>query len=174
MEPLQLRFYPDPILRQMSEEVTVFDDDLRVLAEAMIDTMRREAGIGLAAPQIGLGKRLIIALEMKDVDDSNAESVALVNPRVLSRSSELWSYEEGCLSIPGVTASILRPLAIEVEYQDFDGETHRMAAQGMFARIIQHEIDHLDGRLFIDYLSSAQKSLVKSKLKKLADGQTSS
>lgn len=174
MEPLQLRFYPDPILRQMSEEVTVFDDDLRVLAEAMIDTIRREVGIGLAAPQIGLGKRLIIALEMKDVDDSNAESFVLVNPKVLSKSSELWSYEEGCLSIPCVTASILRPVAIEVEYQDLDGETHRIAAAGMFARILQHEIDHINGRLFIDYLSSAQKSLVKSKLKKLAEDQTSS
>lgn len=169
MEPLKLRIYPDPVLREHSEKVDTFDDELRELAEAMIDAMRREAGIGLAAPQVGYGKRLIIALQMKDPDDNHAEPLVLVNPRVLSASSELWSYEEGCLSIPGINASILRPVTVEIEYQDLDGKKHRISEEGMFARILQHEIDHINGKLFIDYLSSAQKSLVKSQLKKLIE-----
>jgi peptide deformylase len=169
MEPLRLRIYPDPILRQTAEDVVTFDDELRELAEAMTDTMHREAGIGLAGPQIGRSIRLIVALGMKDVDDTEATPQVFVNPRVLSASSELWSYEEGCLSIPGISAAVLRPVTVEIEYQDLSGEKHRMVVEGMFARIVQHEIDHLHGRLFIDYLSSAQKSLIKTKLRKLAD-----
>jgi len=169
MEQLSLRIYPDPILRQVCESVTGFDDGLRELAAAMIDAMRREAGIGLAASQIGHGKRLIIALQMQDPDDNDAEPAVMVNPRVVSESSELWSYEEGCLSIPGITAQVLRPVEVEIEYQDLDGEAHRIDAEGMYARILQHEIDHTNGRLFVDYLSSAQKSLIKPKLKKLAE-----
>ncbi len=173
MEQLSLRIYPDPILRQAAEEITTFDGDARRLAEAMIASMFREAGIGLAAPQVGHSQRLIIALEMKDTNDVNADSSVLLNPKVVSSSSELWTYEEGCLSIPGVTAPVLRPVAVEVEYQDLGGETRSMATEGMYARILQHEIDHLNGRLFIDYLSSAQKSLVKTQLKKLAENHPS-
>ena len=169
MEQLSLRFYPDPILRQVGEEVANFDGQLVELAEAMMNALVRAAGIGLAAPQVGYSTKLIIALQMEDVDDSGADPMVLVNPAVVSASNELWAYEEGCLSIPGITSSILRPLAIEVEYQDIAGGKHRLAAEGMFARILQHEIDHVNGRLFIDYLSSAQKSIVKPKLKKLSE-----
>jgi peptide deformylase len=170
----QLRYYPDPILRQAAEDVVDFDDALRELAQEMIETMKNEAGIGLAAPQVGVSKRLIIALQMKDPDDGDAEPLVLVNAKVTSSSSDLWSYEEGCLSIPGVTSPVLRSEAIEVEYQDLDGNALRLSAKGMFARILQHEIDHTDGRLFIDYLSSAQKSLIKPKLKKLTEEYSSS
>jgi len=169
MEQLSLRIYPDPILRQVAEQVTTFDGEARRLADAMVASMYREAGIGLAAPQVGYSLQLIIALEMKDTDDVNAEPTVLLNPRVVSASSELWTYEEGCLSIPGVAAPVLRPVAVEVEYDDLDGNAQTMAAEGMYARIVQHEIDHLNGRLFIDYLSSAQKSLVKPQLRTLAE-----
>lgn len=167
MKALKLRYYPDPILRQAAQNVTTFDEELAELAEAMIDTMYREKGIGLAAPQVGYSLRLAVALRMKDADDTQADALVIVNPRVLSTSSELWSYEEGCLSIPGVNAPVLRPVGVEVEYQDLDGEPHRIADDEVFGRILLHEIDHLNGRLFIDYLSSTQKSLIKSQLKKL-------
>jgi peptide deformylase len=172
MEQLSLRIYPDPILRQVAGEITTFDGDARQLAEAMVASMYREAGIGLAAPQVGYSMRLLIALEMKDTQDVDADPTVLLNPRVISAASELWSYEEGCLSIPGVTAPVLRPVAVEVEYQDLDGQVCSMSAEGMYARILQHEIDHLNGRLFIDYLSSAQKSLVKPQLRKLTENHS--
>ena len=174
MEPLELRIYPDPILRQTASEVEAFDDRLGELVSAMIDTMIREAGIGLAAPQIGHSKRLIIARQMNDPDDTRADYLVLVNPRIISASSELWSYEEGCLSVPGINALVLRSVSVEVEYQDLDSRTNRITEKDMFGRILQHEIDHTNGKLFIDYLSSAQKSLIKPKLRKLADSQPSS
>jgi peptide deformylase len=170
MEALKLRIYPDPILREKAEAITEFDDELRALAAAMIETMDRERGIGLAAPQVGESGRLIIALQMRDPEDNDAEPLVLINPRVLSEGGDLWTYEEGCLSIPGVSAPVNRRFEIEVEYQDLDGVTQTLQAHGMFARILLHEIDHLNGRLFIDYLSTAQKSIIKKQLKDLAEG----
>lgn len=174
MQALQLRIYPDPILRNKAETITDFNDALREFAAAMLETMDRERGIGLAAPQVGDSRRLIVALQMQDPEDNEAEPLVLVNPRVLSEGGDLWTYEEGCLSIPGVSAPVNRRFEIEVEYQDLDGEAHTVRAHGMFARVLLHEIDHLNGRLFIDYLSTAQKSMVKKQLKDLADGHPSS
>jgi peptide deformylase len=165
---LALRYYGDPILRGVSEAIIEFDESLREFADAMIDTMRRESGIGLAAPQVGRGRRLIVALQMKDSDDVDAEAMVLVNPRVVSKSKDTWIFEEGCLSIPGVNAQVTRSVQVEVEYEDLEGITRHIDARDMFARILLHEIDHLDGRLFIDYLSSAQKSLIKARLKEIA------
>lgn len=167
MERLTLRSYPDPVLREVAVEITAFDRLLQELSERMIDVLRRVGGIGLAAPQVGFRKRLIIALQMKDADDTGAEPLVLANPVVTWASTEVWSYEEGCLSIPGVSAAVMRPVAIKVEYGDLEGKKHTIDADGMFARVLQHEVDHVNGRLFIDYLSSAQKSLIKPKLKKL-------
>jgi peptide deformylase len=171
MKELELRYYPDPILRQTSDAVESFDGDLRALAEGMVATMRREKGIGLAAPQVGLTKRLIVVLQINSPEDTEAEPLILVNPRVVSTGGALWSYEEGCLSIPGVTAAVRRPMQVGVEYQDLEGEIHQVVDESMLGRILLHEIGHLDGKLFIDYLSSAQKSLIKSQLKDLASGK---
>ena len=168
MKDLELRYYPDPVLRQTAHAVELFDDELRELACAMVGTMRRERGIGLAAPQVGLSRRLIVVLQMTTPDDSEVDPLVLVNPRVVATGGELWSYEEGCLSIPEINAVVLRPTQVEVEYQDLDGEVQRVADDSILGRILLHEIDHLDGKLFIDYLSSAQKSLIKSQLKDLA------
>lgn len=173
MERLKLRYYPDPILRDIAEPVTVFDNELRELADAMVDVMTEERGIGLAAPQIGLSKRIIVALQMRDTEDSEAPPLVLVNPKVVASSKDTWSFEEGCLSIPGVTATVIRAMTVEVEFQDVEGNRHRLTAVDMFARILLHEIDHLNGRLFIDYLSAANKSLIKTKLKALADNPPS-
>ena len=166
---LTLRIYPDPILRKTTAPITEFDDALREFADAMVDAMYEERGIGLAAPQMGVGKRLIVVLQMETSDDDKAEPLVLVNPRVVATGGELWSFEEGCLSIPGITAPVLRSRSVTVEYQDVDGEKHKLTTTAMLGRILLHEIDHLDGRLFIDYLSDAQKSLVKSQLKKLTE-----
>ncbi len=171
MKKLELRYYPDPILRETSDPVESFDGELGELAAGMIATMRRENGIGLAAPQVGLTKRLIVVLQMKTPEDTEAEPLVLVNPRVVSTSGALWSHEEGCLSIPGVIAAVRRRRQVGVEYQDLEGEIHQVVDRSMLGRILLHEIDHLDGNLFIDYLSSAQKSLIKSELKDLANGK---
>jgi len=165
---LKLRYYGDPVLRERAGTVETFDGALRELAEAMVDTMFRERGIGLAAPQVGLSKRLIVALQMSDIEDETAEPVALVNPEVVERSSDTWVYEEGCLSIPEVTGDVTRPETVTVRYQDLEGQEMVVTTEGMFARILLHEIDHLNGRLFIDYLSAASKSLIKPRLKEIA------
>jgi peptide deformylase len=144
---------------------------LREEAEAMVATMARESGVGLAAPQVGIEKRLLVALRMRSPDDDEAAPIVMVNPEILSRSREMWIFEEGCLSIPGVRGDVTRSERVEVRYRDVGGEVHTLAAEGMFARVVQHEIDHLDGRLFIDYLSPGAKTLLKPKLKKMAERQ---
>ncbi len=166
---LQLRYYGDPILRKRASEVHDFDEKLREEAEAMIDTMFEQAGVGLAGPQVGLEKRLLIALQMEDPDDNEAPPLVMVNPEILERSQENWVYEEGCLSIPGIRGDVTRPERVRVRYQDVDGKSHEIDVDAMFARVIQHEIDHLDGKLFIDYLSMGQRTLLKPKLKKIAE-----
>ena len=165
---MKLRLYSDPILRQDAEDVEVFDNALAQEAEAMIETMTLERGIGLAAPPVGMSKKLSVVLQMKDPEDSDAEPLALVNSEVTERSSKMWEYEEGCLSVPGVVGKVMRPEQITVRYQDLKGNEKTIVASGMFARVILHENDHLHGRLFVDYLSSAQKSLIKPKLKSIA------
>ena len=164
-----LRYYGDPILRKRASDVTAFDRDLRDIVEGMIETMRREEGVGLAASQVGLDMRLLVALRMADPDDEAADPIVLVNAEVVERSRETWEYEEGCLSIPGIRGDVTRPLRVMIRYRDLDGVERTLDAEGMFARVLQHEIDHTEGRLFIDYLSAAEKALLKPRLKKLAD-----
>ncbi len=164
-----LRYYGDPILRKRAAEVRAFDDELREEAEGMIDAMRDEAGVGLAAPQVGLEKRLLVALQMETPEDSDADPIVMINPEIIERSPETWEFEEGCLSIPGIRGDVTRPAAVTVRYQDVHGRTHTVQAEAMFARVVQHEIDHLDGKLFIDYLSTGEKTLLKPRLKKIAE-----
>ena len=168
MKDMQVKIYGDPVLRERSSRIDTFDKELEQLAESMMETMRTQSGIGLAAPQVGVSRQLIIALQMKDTDDVEALPMVLANPEITLRSRKSWSFEEGCLSVPGVTAAVIRPERIEVKYQDLEGNDQFLDASDMFARIIMHETDHLYGKLFIDYLSSAKKSLVKSKLRNLS------
>jgi peptide deformylase len=168
---LRLRYYGDSILRERVPAVESFDDTLAEEAAAMVETMHRERGIGLAGPQVGLRKRVIVALMMKDVEDTEAEALVLVNPEILERSHDTWVLEEGCLSIPGVNGEVTRATRVSVRYQSVDGAEHELESEGMFARILLHEIDHLNGRLFIDYFSPAKKSLIKPRLKAIADGE---
>ncbi|ERN40605.1 peptide deformylase [Rubidibacter lacunae KORDI 51-2] len=146
--PLQLHYLGDRVLRQDTKRIAKVDNTLRNLIKEMLQTMYSEDGIGLAAPQVGINKRLIVA----DCDPENATSppLVLVNPEIQGFSQELCVGQEGCLSIPEVFLDVLRPRAIEVKFKDESGRPRRMKASGLLARVIQHETDHLNGVLFVD------------------------
>jgi peptide deformylase len=158
---LDVRLLGDPILRQRAEEVEEIDDDLRELAEEMFETMYTEEGIGLAAPQVGVSKRLFVM----DIREDGAEPQAVVNPVIVEHSGSERG-EEGCLSLPGLIGAVERPARIVVEGLDLDGKPLRIEASELLARCIQHEIDHLDGVLFIDHLSPLKRKMLLGKWKK--------
>ena len=155
---------PDPFLRQKSKPVEKVDNDLRLLMDDMLDTMYNAQGIGLAAIQIGVPKRVIVIDLLKEKDKKNP--LYFVNPEILWSSKEDATYEEGCLSVPGQFAEIDRPDKCHVRYLDYDGNKRELKTTGLLATCIQHEIDHLEGILFIDYLSKLKKSLITKKLSK--------
>lgn len=134
----------DPILRKISKEVTSFDEKLDILVEDMIETMHEADGVGLAAPQIGVLKRVIV-FDLYDEDGP----MALVNPRIVEQNG-LQMEEEGCLSLPGRHGVVKRPLSVTVQFEDLDGETYEITGEELLARVLCHEIDHLDGILYID------------------------
>ena len=142
---------PDPILRKKSENLEKVDNELRLLLDDMLETMYSAPGIGLAAVQVGILKRLIVIDISKDKEKKNP--IFLINPEIISKSKNTSIYEEGCLSLPGHFAEIERPEECKIKYIDYDGKKKEMKANGLLATCIQHEIDHLNGILFIDYLS---------------------
>ena len=160
----------DPVLRTEAEEVTIFDDDLRSLVRDMYATMYHADGIGLAAPQIGLPLRIIVVdLRRPDADDEDEEfeRVALVNPVVTWSSHETAKQPEGCLSIPGLEETVQRPAEVRVEGRDPEGDEIIIETDGLFGRALQHEIDHLNGVLFIDRVSPLKRRMLMKKWKKL-------
>jgi peptide deformylase len=167
MDSNQVRKYGDPVLREKCNPVTVFDDELRKFTENMFSIMRSAKGLGLAAPQVGDKRRLfMIDLSGQDFD---SEPIVFVNPEIESAEGEVTA-EEGCLSFPGLFIETSRAKKIKVKYQDVEGEIHRIEATDLAARAIQHENDHLNGVLFIDYLSSIERDLLAGKLKKIKVG----
>ena len=158
----------DPVLRQEAEEVTAFDDDLRALVRDMYETMYHADGIGLAAPQIGIAKRVMV-VDLRRADDEGDEppKVALVNPSVVWSSDETYRQSEGCLSIPGLEEVVERPFAIRVEAVDVHGNEVIIEAEDLFGRALQHEIDHLDGILFLDRVTPLKRKMLLKKWKKL-------
>ena len=165
MRSLGIRIYGDDILRAESAEVEEFDDGLEELIENMVETMIVGEGVGLASPQVGVSRRVAVV----NPDPHNPDTLlTLVNPRILSCSDETDSVEEGCLSVPGIRGKVERPIAIEIEYQDRHGGKHCVKLDGLVSRIIQHEVDHLDGVLFVDHLSFGRKTLLKGRLRDLA------
>jgi peptide deformylase len=162
---MELRYYGDPVLRKKARDVTVFDDLLKKQAEKMFEIMYEYEGIGLAGNQVGLLHRLIV-LDVP-VDDERRAVLALVNPVVKERKGEDIS-EEGCLSIPDIRADVTRPDQLVVEALNLQGEKLSFQVDGLLARAIQHEIDHLDGVLFIDRISPVRRKLLAGKLKQLA------
>ena len=153
---------PDPILRIKSENLDKVDNTLRKLMDDMLETMYAAPGIGLAAVQIGILKRLIVIDVSKKEEKKNP--LFLVNPKIKYKSEKTSIYEEGCLSLPGHFAEIERPAECHVDYLDYNGKEKSIKADGLLATCVQHEIDHLDGVLFIDYLSKLKKDMIIKKL----------
>ena len=168
MALLQVHEFPDPILQQHAMPVTVFDDKLRQLAADMLETMYGERGIGLAANQVAVLKQIVVVDVMAgDEDHGQREPKVLVNPKIVAASGET-AIEEGCLSVPEFRAEVPRAEKIKVEYQDLEGQPQTLEADGLLAICLQHEFDHLRGRLFIDYLPPLKQRMVKKRLAKLA------
>ena len=155
---------PDPILRKESEPIEKVDNDLRKLLDDMLETMYAAPGIGLAAVQVGILKRLIVIDISKDNEKKNP--LFLINPEIVSKSKNTSIYEEGCLSLPGHFAEIERPAECQINFLDYNGKKKEISAKGLLSTCIQHELDHLNGILFIDYLSKLKKDMIIKKLVK--------
>ncbi|SDH87945.1 peptide deformylase [Alloyangia pacifica] len=159
--------HPDPRLKKLCAPVPDLSDELRVLADDMLETMYDAPGIGLAAPQIGVLERLIVLDCARPDDGETPRPLVMFNPRVVASSDERNVYEEGCLSIPEQYAEVERPKLVEVEWLDRDGRLHKEEFDGLWATCVQHEIDHLDGKLFIDYLKPLKRQMITRKMQKL-------
>ncbi len=155
---------PDPRLKQTAEPVAEVDDGLRDLMADMLATMYKAPGIGLAAPQVGVPRRVVVV----DVtpEEGPKAPIYLVNPEIVWRSSAAETAEEGCLSLPGQFGDVHRPTAVKVAYRDEQGQAREIEADGLMARCLQHEIDHLDGVLFTDHLSVLKRNMILRKLAK--------
>ncbi len=163
MASLEILLMGDPALRKKSAEVETVTEEVRRLARSMFDTMYEADGVGLAAPQVGILTRLIVV----DPREEGVEPVALVNPRVVECGKQTDRVEEGCLSIPGVRDVVERPTTAVVEALDLDGQPVRLEAEGLLARVLQHEVDHLDGILFFDRLTPLKRKMALKKWEKV-------
>ena len=166
MAKLAILMLPDPLLRKVSRPVERIDDALRKLADDMLETMYAAPGVGLAAVQVGRLIRLIVLDTAKEGE--TGQPLVLINPEIVSLSEESRQHEEGCLSIPEVRIDITRPASLRLTYLDREGARRELAAEGLPATAIQHEIDHLNGKLIIDYLSRLKRDMIVRKFKKQA------
>ncbi len=152
---MELRTFGDPVLRRKAEPVETINEDIREICRLMVEVMLRENGVGLAAPQIGIPLQIFVL-------DANDEFHVVINPELVERSEDVEETQEGCLSVPGVSAPVARSTRAVVEGLNLEGQRIRLEGEGLLARAIQHEIDHLNGRLFLDQLSMARRqSLIK-------------
>lgn len=175
--------YGDPILRKVTREIQEGEVDVREIANNMFETMYNASGVGLAAPQVGLGIRIFVVdgtpmneVDEEDEDDEEDPSLVgfkkvFINPVILDEWGEEWGFEEGCLSIPGIRGDVYRPENLTIRYRDLDWNEITEDYNGLAARIIQHEYDHLEGKLFTDYMPSLKKQLLKKKLNDIAKGR---
>lgn len=163
MTKLTILEYPDERLRTMAQPIAEVDDALRATIDDMFETMYDASGVGLAATQVDVHRRLFIA----DCSDDQSEPLVFINPEITEKSGE-FANEEGCLSFPGVYAKVERASNIKVQAQDRHGETFTLSAEGLLAICIQHELDHLNGKLFVDYLSPLKRDRIRKKLEKEA------
>ena len=161
MTTLNILRFPDPRLRNVARPVKQVDDAIRKLADDMLETMYAAPGIGLAATQVNVDKRVIVI----DVSEDKGQPLYLINPEILERDG-VEEMEEGCLSVPGVYEKVQRADQVRIRALDRDGQTFEMEANGLLAVCIQHEIDHLDGKLFVDYLSQLKRTRIRKKLEK--------
>ena len=162
---LGLRYYGDPVLRKTAQAVEAFDGEFEGFVSEMVEAMRREDGVGLAAPQVGVSKRLIVV----DASGGEEEPYVLVNPEITYLSDEKVEEDESCLSLPGITVAVRRSAMVSVRAQNERGEPYTIEnAEGLLAKALQHEADHLNGILLIDHASPIQRGLLRSKLKKIS------
>lgn len=154
--------FPDPRLRKVAAPVAVVDDSIREILDNMIETMYDAEGIGLAATQVNVHKRMLVM----DISEDHAEPMIFINPEITVLDPEPIGYEEGCLSVPGYYEMVTRPRKVLIKALDRNGNPFEIEAEGILAVCIQHEIDHLDGKLFVDYLSTLKRQRIKSKLEK--------
>jgi peptide deformylase len=166
MAKLSIILLPDPVLRRVADPIDTIDAEVRRLADDMLETMYAAPGVGLAAPQVSVSRRLIV-LDVSEKEEEKQPFV-MINPEIVRRSDMPNVHEEGCLSIPDVRVEIERPAEIVVRYLDRDGKERELEADDLLATCIQHEIDHLDGRLLIDYMSRLKRDMVVRRFKKLA------
>jgi peptide deformylase len=164
----RLHLLGSPVLRQKAAPVARVDDEVRRLVDDLFETMRAAHGVGLAANQVGVARRVAVV----DVGEDDPPPLVLINPVIVERAAELETAEEGCLSIPDLFGEVERPARVVVEALDRDGRPYRAEAQGYKARAIQHEIDHLDGILFLAHLSAVKRALLLAKWKKARKGQS--
>lgn len=169
MSKRNILLHPDPRLKKTCVSVSEFDSKLKTLADDMLETMYAAPGIGLAAPQIGVDARMLVMdCAAREEDDAGpVDPKVLINPEITWFSEETGVYEEGCLSIPDIYAEVTRPLRVKVGFLDLSGNTVEEEYDGLWATCVQHEIDHLNGKLFIDYLSSVKRTMITNKMKKL-------
>lgn len=158
--------HPDPRLRKTCAPVADLSDDLRQLAADLLETMYDAPGIGLAAPQVGVMRRLIV-LDCVKEEGADLRPIVMFNPEIVAASDETSVYDEGCLSIPEQYAEVTRPAEVEVTWMDETGAAHKEAFDGLWATCVQHEIDHLNGKLFIDYLKPLKRQMITRRMQKL-------
>lgn len=162
MAILNILEFPDPRLRTKAKPVQLVDDALRQLIDDMFETMYAAPGIGLAASQVNVHKRVVVM----DLSEDNSEPLVFINPQFTVLSDELEQYQEGCLSVPGFYENVERPQKVRISALDRNGDSFEMIAEGLLAVCIQHECDHLNGKLFVDYLSTLKRDRIKKKLEK--------
>lgn len=162
MALLPILRYPDPRLKKVATPVTQFDDKLAKLTQDMAETMYAAPGVGLAATQVDVHKRVIVI----DVSEESNKLMVFINPEIVQTSAECKSYDEGCLSVPGFYEAVERPATVKVRAQDVKGEFFEMECDELLAVCIQHEMDHLNGKVFVEYLSQLKQTRIKNKLKK--------
>lgn len=158
---------PDPVLKQTAQVVEKFDDNVRLQMDRMLQTMYDAPGIGLAANQVGLLNRVLV-MDLADVKEGEEPTpICMANPQIIYESEQMSVMEEGCLSIPQQYAEVERPAIVRVKYLDYNGQEAELEAEGLLSHCVQHEIDHLNGVLFIDYLSSLKRNMIMKKIDKL-------
>jgi peptide deformylase len=166
MKNYDIIMVPDPVLKKIAEPVATITDNIRTQMDRMLQTMYDAPGIGLAANQVGLLNRVCV-IDLADREGGETESpIFMVNPEIIWESGEMSTLEEGCLSIPGQTATVERPAKVRVNYLDYHGKSAELEASGLLSHCVQHEIDHLNGILFVDYLSSLKRNMILKKAQK--------
>ena len=165
MAALPLVFAPDPRLKAKCTAVETVDDDIRSFLDDMVDTMYAEDGVGLAAPQVGVTQRMLVIDTASKDEEPNP--IKMINPEIIAASDIIVEREEGCLSLPKQWSQVARPETVRVRWLDEQGEIREMDCEGLTAVCVQHEIDHLDGTLFVDHLTALKRNMILRKLKKL-------